>query len=381
MNHPRHAAHPDADAPLDQSVKAATPHADVLAARPVAEDTATQALPVHLFRGSAEKRYADKLQEQLKIVEEGLLTQLRFASPIADAPARYLLAAGGKRIRPLLTLLTSGLGTGANDRVMRAAQSVEITHLASLYHDDVMDEAKLRRGVPAAQTVWGNSVAILAGDLLFARASTLVADMGEEVIRLQSETFERLCLGQLHETVGPQPGDDPMEHYLQVLADKTGALIASAARLGALFGGAPRDQVDAVTEFGEKIGVAFQLIDDVIDLSPETSHTGKLAGTDLRAGVATLPMLLLQRRAEHDDASRDLLARIETGVARIAAGEPASVLDPEVTELWHHEVTAETEAAARRWADEAVDAISGLPRSATKRALERLAESIVNREG
>src|SRR5690606_18531211 len=114
--------------------------------------------------------------------------------------------------RPMLTLLTSELGDGPNDLVRRAAQAVEITHLASLYHDDVMDDARLRRGVPAAQTVWSNSVAILAGDLLFARASSLVSGMGEEAFLLQAQTFERLCLGQLHETVGPADDEDPMRH-------------------------------------------------------------------------------------------------------------------------------------------------------------------------
>ncbi|MCB1272825.1 MAG: polyprenyl synthetase family protein, partial [Leucobacter sp.] len=177
---------------------------------------------MRLFQGASDRRHAKRMQEQLELVEHGLLEHLRFASKVADAPARYLAEAGGKRIRPMLTLLTSELGEGPNERVRQAAQAIEITHLASLYHDDVMDDARLRRGVPAAQTVWSNSVAILAGDLLFARASSLVSGMGEEAILLQARTFERLCLGQLHETVGPQPGDDPMQHYLQVLADKTG---------------------------------------------------------------------------------------------------------------------------------------------------------------
>lgn len=145
---------------------------------------------------------------------------------------RATCSSGGKRIRPVLTLLTAQLGEGNNHAVITAAQAVEITHLASLYHDDVMDEAEMRRGVPSAQNVWGNSVAILTGDLLFARASKLVAGLGEGAIKLQADTFERLCLGQLHETIGPRPGDDPIEHYLQVLADKTGSLIAAAAQMG-----------------------------------------------------------------------------------------------------------------------------------------------------
>ena len=345
-------------------------------------DTATQALPMRLFRGAQDRRHAQRVQEQLELVEAGLIEHLGFASDVADAPARYLMEAGGKRIRPMLTLLTSELGTGPNELVRRAAQAVEMTHLASLYHDDVMDDAKLRRGVPAAQTVWSNSVAILAGDLLFARASSLVSGMGEEAILLQAQTFERLCLGQLHETVGPKESDDPIAHYIQVLADKTGALIATAARMGVMFGDAAAEYADPVTEYGERIGVAFQLVDDVIDLSPKKEATGKRAGTDLRAGVATLPVLLLRRRAENGDPeAAELLARIDVGIARIAAGEDPALLDAEVEALREHEVTRETEAEAKRWASDAVVQLDALPKSSVRRALERMADSIVNREG
>ncbi|MBO1901580.1 polyprenyl synthetase family protein [Leucobacter weissii] len=349
---------------------------------PIAEDTATQALPMRLFRGAGERRHVRRMREQLGLVEAGLLDHLRFASSVADAPARYLAEAGGKRIRPMLTLLTSELGDGPGELVRRAAQAVELTHLASLYHDDVMDDAKLRRGVPAAQMVWSNSVAILAGDLLFARASTLVSGMGEEAILLQARTFERLCLGQLHETIGPQDGDDPMEHYLQVLADKTGALIATAARMGVMFSGAPGAFADPVTEYGERIGVAFQLVDDVIDLSPKAERTGKRAGTDLRAGVITMPLLRLRELAAGGDAeAAELSERIGAGVARIAAGEDPALLDPEVEALRAHPVTAQTELAARDWARDAVAALDPLPKSTVKRGLELMAESIVNREG
>lgn len=350
--------------------------------RPDITDTTTQALPMRLFQNVSDRRHAKELQKELDLIESGLMEHLGFASAVADAPARYLAEAGGKRIRPMLTILTSELGDGPNELVRRAAQAIEMTHLASLYHDDVMDDAKLRRGVPSAQMVWSNSVAILAGDLLFARASSLVSGMGEEAILLQAQTFERLCLGQLHETVGPQEGDEPIAHYIQVLADKTGALISTAARMGVMFGGGTAAEADAVTEYGERIGVAFQLIDDVIDLSPKKESTGKRAGTDLRAGVATLPVLLLRARAAAGDVeAADLLGRIDAGVAAIAGGADLSVMDPEVAELYAHEVTRETEATARRWSDDAIAAISGLPKSSVKRGLERMAESIISREG
>src|SRR5690625_7430616 len=155
---------------------------------------------------------------------------------------------------------------------------VELTHLATLYHDDVMDSRPIRLGAPSAHEVWGNSVAIVTGDLLFARASRIVAGLGPEAVILQAETFERLCLGQLRESVGPSGDEDPIEHYLEVLADKTGSLIATSARFGALFAGAEAEHINALIQFGEKIGVAFQLADDVIDLASDRSeeHTSEL---------------------------------------------------------------------------------------------------------
>ncbi len=344
-------------------------------------ETATQALPRQLFSGAVDARRAKELEKHLADVEADLLEHIQFASPVANASARYLAAAGGKRVRPLLTLLVSYLGDGPTAEVKQMAQATELTHLASLYHDDVMDEATLRRGVPAAHKVWSNSVAILAGDLLFARASSLVAGQGEEAILLQARTFERLCLGQLHETVGPQEGEEPIPHYLQVLADKTGALIASAARMGALVSNAPREYLEPVTQYGEEIGLAFQLIDDVIDLSPQKENTGKRAGTDLRAGVDTLPLLLLKQRAAADPEAQELLTRIEQGVAAVADGADPAVMDREVTELREHRVTADTENEARRAAERAIGWLDELPEGSVRRGLKKLAEAIVDREG
>ena len=331
-----------------------------------------------LFASSEEKSFARAIEAGLEQVEEGLAAQLSFADDIADATSRYLLDAGGKRVRPVLALLTAQLGDGVNDDVIRAAQAVEITHVASLYHDDVMDDAQVRRGVPSAQTVWGNSVAILTGDLLFARASKLIASLGERALTLQADVFERLCLGQLHETVGPRPGQDPIAHYLDVLSDKTGSLISCAAVVGVVFSNADEAYKPAVEEFGEKIGVAFQLIDDVIDLSNAIEQTGKEAGTDLRAGVPTLPLLYLRRDAETDAASAALLARLEAGVA--ADADPAAFASA-VAELRDHRVTADTLAEARRWSAEAVAALDVLPKGPVKKSLTRFAEAIVERTG
>ena len=333
-----------------------------------------------LFASSDEKKFAAAIEKGLAEVEAGLLGEVQFADEIADVTTRYLLEAGGKRVRPVLTLLAAQLGTGNNDNVIKAAQAVEITHLASLYHDDVMDEAQMRRGVPSAQNVWGNSVAILTGDLLFARASKLVANLGERALVLQANTFERLCLGQLHETLGPRPDEDPVEHYLQVLSDKTGSLIATAAEIGVMFSDASEDFIVPVRTFGEKVGVAFQLIDDIIDMSAETDVTGKTAGTDLRAGVSTLPLLYLREQAKTDQDAADLLTRIERDVNASFYGEADDAdLAAAVAELREHPVTARTLDEARRWAADAVAALAPLPEGPVKKALTRFADSIVDR--
>jgi heptaprenyl diphosphate synthase len=244
-----------------------------------------------------------------------------------------------------------------------------------------MDGADKRRGVPSAHEVWGNNVAILTGDLLFSRASQIMARLGEKAIRLQSDTFERLVLGQLHETVGPAESDDPVEFYLQVLADKTGSLIAASAQAGVIFSGAPEEFAEPVRVFGEKAGVAFQLLDDVIDLSADPNETGKVPGTDLRAGVPTMPYLLLGARADED--SKALHARIDEGVAQIADGADPAILDDALTALRDHDATEQTVQLANQWSHEAIAAIDPLPskgdEGAVKDALTRFARAVADR--
>jgi heptaprenyl diphosphate synthase len=332
-----------------------------------------------IFASPKTKQLLAAVDDGLEQIERGLDSELMFADTVADASTRYLLEAGGKRVRPMLILLTAQLGGGNTVDVITAAEAIEITHLGSLYHDDVMDDADRRRGVPSAHAVFGNSVAILTGDLLFARASQLMAELGERAIRLQANTFERLVLGQLHETVGPQDGEDAEQHYLQVLADKTGSLIAAAAQAGVIFSGADEAFEPAVVEYGEKIGVAFQLIDDVIDLSPQPEETGKVPGTDLRAGVATLPLIHLRALAETDEAAATLLARIEAEAAAGTTGEASDDFTAAITELRQHPVTTRTLTEAYRWADEAVAALGPLPDGPVKQALTRFAETIVDR--
>jgi heptaprenyl diphosphate synthase len=330
-----------------------------------------------VFVGPQSRRLLAQVEAGMDLVESQLADDLRATDVLVDSASRYLYEAGGKRVRPMLAILTAQLGDGNTQRVIEAAKAVELTHLGSLYHDDVMDAADVRRGVPSAHSVWGNNVAILTGDLLFSRSSQLMAKHGVRAIRLQADTFERLVLGQLHETVGPREGEDLIEFYLQVLADKTGSLIAAAAESGIIFSNAPEEYEDPLRIFGEKVGVAFQLLDDVIDLSGDAEETGKVPGTDLRAGVPTMPMLLL--RAETDEASRALVARIDAGVVQVAAGVDPAILDDDITALREHAATQRTRELAHEWADSAIAALAPLPRGPVREALRRFAEAVSDR--
>ena len=247
-----------------------------------------------------------RLRERLQEVEVALESAIQSEAGFVTDAARHLLHAGGKRIRPLLVLLAAEAGDGPGDGVVTAACVVELTHLASLYHDDVMDEAALRRGAQSANARWDNLVAILTGDFLFSKSSELTAELGPEAVRLQAQTFTRLVEGQILETLGPTEGADPLEHYLRVVAGKTGSLIATSARYGARFGGAPPQVEEALTAYGEKVGSAFQLSDDILDVASDSTESGKTPGTDLREGVPTLPVLLAQRMAQGSSAESDL---------------------------------------------------------------------------
>ncbi len=235
------------------------------------------------------------LEEGLAQVEELLHREVQSEFRFLTETSLHLVDAGGKRFRPLFTLLASQFGehrdTGWMPDVVRAAAVVELVHLATLYHDDVMDEATMRRGAVSANARWDNTVAILTGDFLFAHASRLVADLGPDAVRIIACTFAELVTGQMRETTGPVPGADPVAHYLAVVAEKTGSLIAPAARYGAMFSGACVERIDALCRFGQKIGIAFQISDDIIDIASPAAQSGKTPGTDLREGIRTLPML------------------------------------------------------------------------------------------
>lgn len=260
-------------------------------------DASPLALPV--VDAELEQRLVDRLAR----IEVLLAGHCQGRTPYVSRAATHLMMAGGKRFRPLLVLLAAETGTHPEaEEVHTAACVVELTHVASLYHDDVMDEAELRRGSDTANARWDNHVAILTGDFLFGRSSELTADLGPEAVRIQARTFNRLVEGQILETVTPEPGEDPLAHYLDVVAGKTGSLIATSARYGAMFGGARPEVVEALGAYGEIVGSAFQLSDDILDIASESDTSGKTPGTDLREGVPTLPVLMAQTSTDPADA-------------------------------------------------------------------------------
>ncbi len=264
---------------------------------------------------------AAAINQSMIEVESLLRSHIHNQYPLIKETSGHLIAAGGKRLRPLLTLITSHLGDPHRKGIIEAGVVCELTHLATLYHDDVMDGASLRRGVESANSRWGNSVAILTGDYLFAKASDLLADLGPAAVRLQARTFERLVIGQIMETQGPKAGEDPLAHYLSVVANKTASLIATSARFGAMIAGASPEIVETVTTYGEKIGIAFQLADDVIDIASESNESGKTPGTDLREGVLTLVTLNVMKSTDPTDRELQELLREpiedETSIAQV----------------------------------------------------------------
>ena len=312
-----------------------------------------------------------QLVSQMAQVEALLRSHTRSEYPFVDETAHHLVAAGGKRLRPLLTLLTAQYGESNADGVIAAAVACEITHLATLYHDDVMDEAPLRRGVESANMRWGNTIAILTGDFLFAKSSDLLADLGPAAVRLQARTFERLVIGQIMETQGPNPGQDPLEHYLKVVADKTGSLIAASARYGGMISKAPAEITDTVTIFGEKIGVAFQLADDVIDIASESNQSGKTPGTDLREGIPTLVTLNVMKSTDSADAElKQLLS---------APIEDEATVQQVLLALRNHKALDQSRQQLIQVAKEARGALGPLPINDATGALMSLCDAVIDR--
>ena len=313
------------------------------------------------------------VRQGLAAIEVALRASVASDDDFVAGVATYLVDAGGKRFRPLLALLAAQFGDPDADGVVLSAVVCELTHLATLYHDDVMDEATVRRGAESANSRWSNTVAILTGDFLFARASDVLADLGPEAVRIQARCFERLVTGQIRETVGPKPGADPIDHYLGVLAEKTGSLIATSAELGAKFAGVDADTVACLREFGEQIGVAFQISDDILDIASESGQSGKTPGTDLREGIQTLPVLYALRT--EDEASGRLRELVSAPITDDDDHAEALKL------LRASDAMEQARDTMLSYADAARATLSTLPDVPARQALEALVHLVVLRTG
>ena len=332
-------------------------------------DNAVPPLPVALGLEFADPELVDVIGKGMAAVEERLHAVVRSDVEFVDQAALHLVKAGGKRFRPLFTLLSAQFADGNTDAVITAGAAVELVHLATLYHDDVMDEATMRRGEPSVNTRWNNTIAILTGDFLFAHASRLVADLGSDAARIIGETMSELVTGQMRESVGPGEGEDPIKHYLTVIGQKTGSLIATAGRYGGMFSGARPDQVIALQRYGDLIGTAFQISDDVIDIASPAVESGKTPGTDLREGVRTLPMLYALAE-EPEGRLADLLAGPITDDAEV---DEALALLRASTGLAKARETLGT------YAESAKAELASLPECSAREALDMLARYVVDR--
>lgn len=320
----------------------------------------------------------------LDAVEDRLHDKARSSHAFVDEVARYLLIAGGKRFRPLLVALTGHLGPWASDDgtplagIVDAGVIVELVHLATLYHDDVIDEATARRGTPSANARWDNTVAILTGDYLMARASELSAELGVEVTRIIAQTLARLCEGQIAEVQGSLGGgvdgvprvDPTLDHYLGVVAGKTASLIETSCRYGALLSGADEEAVAAAAAYGHSVGMAFQFSDDVLDITADHEDSGKTPGTDLREGVRTLPVLY----ALEDEPAGELAELLSADLDDAAVAR-ALVL------LRASPAVARARGTSQAYVDAAVAALEPFGDTAVTRALARLARYAIDRLG
>jgi heptaprenyl diphosphate synthase len=330
------------------------------------------AVPVEFLDSALEAEVLDDLAQ----VEDALATTAHPDDELLTEASRHLIAAGGKRFRAMLVLLAARFGDPQDPRVIQAATAIELTHLATLFHDDVMDEALVRRGSPSVNSRWGNSVAILTGDFLFAQASQILADLGPQAVRIQAQTFSRLVTGQMAETVGPRPGQDPLDFYMYVITEKTGSLIATAGQFGALFSGAPGQIADRIAVACEQLGVAWQLSDDVIDVASDSAQSGKTPGTDLRQGVRTLPVLYALRSAVNSPADARLRWLLDE-----ADLTKQPLLDEALSLLRGHHAMKESRADVLHWLLGARNDIMALPDTPARGAFLALCDFVEKRTG
>lgn len=318
--------------------------------------------------------FAARVRDGVARVEDLIATELGKADELMAEAVSHLFQAGGKRFRPLFTVLSAQLGPDPDSwRVTYAGAVIELVHLATLYHDDVMDEAQVRRGADSANARWGNNIAILAGDYLFATASRLVSQLGPDAVRIIADTFAQLVTGQMRETRGAADNADAVAHYLKVVYEKTACLIEASGRFGATFSGADDEQIGRLSRLGGIVGTAFQISDDIIDIEADPDESGKVPGTDLREGVHTLPVLYALRDAG-PDADR----------LRVLLDKPLE-RDEDVAEalalLRNSQGLVEAKRTVAQYAADAREELANLPAGPGRQALETLVDYTCHRHG
>jgi heptaprenyl diphosphate synthase len=309
------------------------------------------------------------LEEQLKRLEPLLVESVATGDSFLDEVTTHLLAAGGKRLRPVLALATATSGAQPATREdLLGAVAVELVHLASLYHDDVMDEATMRRNVESVNSRFGNLVAIVAGDFLLARSAEIAAGLGTEIAGLLASTLGELCQGQVSEVHAAFQIGRTQDDYSNAIAGKTASLMATSCRIGALTGGLPRPQIDAFTAFGRYFGMIFQVRDDILDVVGTEAELGKPAGQDLAEGIYTLPVLLALADPVAGPELRPLLGQPlgqpERDKARSIVAESGAI--------------EESVVVARRYAELAAAAVTSGPSVGLAAGFANLAHSLVD---
>lgn len=318
--------------------------------------------------------FAASVRDGVARIEDLMATELGKADELMAEAVQHLFQAGGKRFRPLFTVLAAQLGPEPDAwQVTVAGAVIEAVHLATLYHDDVMDEAQVRRGADSANARWGNNIAILAGDYLFATASRLVAQLGPDAVLVIADTFAQLVTGQMRETRGVVDGADSVEHYLKVVYEKTACLIEASGTFGATFSGADDAQIQRLGRLGGIVGTAFQISDDIIDIDSDPDESGKLPGTDLREGVHTLPVLYaLQETGPGADRLRELLK---------GPVDDDDDLAEALALLRSSRGIARAKETVAAYAAQARDELANLPDVPGRLALANLVDYTINRHG
>jgi heptaprenyl diphosphate synthase len=314
----------------------------------------------------------EEIRARLNDVEASLEKVVRADTDLLTAAASYLLSTGGKRFRPMLVVLGGYFGDPMDPRLVPGAVAIELTHVATLYHDDVMDEAEFRHGVPSVNVQWGNNLAILAGDYLFARASEMSADLGAEVNRLLARTIATVCDGQMRDVSTAGALEQTESRYMETIRRKTAALIATSCRLGPMLSEATLEVTEQLEEFGDAVGMAFQLSDDIMDVTSTQEELGKPPGQDLRQGVHTLPVLHALRDG---DAGREL--------GEILAGGPpqGEQLERALRLVGREEVLEPARLAVTAEVRRATGVAGRLPAGRARDALVHIAEYLAARCG